>query len=188
MDIAVVGHAPCRAVIECQRQRVLADNANGSELDGDARFAVMTVGQQQILLRDVVAGDPEVAGQLGKNPHPFPVPQRPGGVVDGGVLADDGVEELERLMVLQRGVFVANHAQHRVGALDEVARPADHGKTVCHRNAFGTGEERELYHLPIKLGGGDGFLGGGGFIEFGAETVPGDIVDVEHRSLAILHE
>jgi hypothetical protein len=63
-----------------------------------------------------------VTGQLGEDPDAFTIAQRP-----GGVLTDDRVEELERLTILERGVFVADHAQHRVGALDQVARPAHHG-------------------------------------------------------------
>ena len=74
----------------------------------------------------------------------------------------------------------------QVGA--DRARAADHGEPVRNRDAFGAGEERELDHLPIELGYGDGFLGRGGFVEFGAKAVPGNVVDVKHRSLAILHE
>ena len=187
-DVAVMRHPPGQTVIEGERQRVLADDTHRRELDGHTAFAVVAVGQQQVFFRDVIAGDPDVAGQLGEDPDALPVAERAGGVVDGGVLADDGIEELERLVILQRGVFVADDAQHRVGALDEVARPPYNGKPVSHRDAFGAGEERQLDHLPIEAGDGDGFLGGGRLVEPGVETVPGNFVDVEHRSVAVLHE
>ena len=96
----------------------------------------MTVGQQQIFLGDVIAGHPDMTRQFGEDPDAFTVAQGASGVIDRGVLADDGIEELERLMILQRGVFVADDPQHWIGALDEIARPADHGKPVRHRDAL----------------------------------------------------
>ena len=70
----------------------------------------------------------------------------------------------------------------------EVARPANHGEPVRNRGAPGAGKERQLHDRPAEAGGGDGVLGRGGFVEQGAVTVPGDFVDVKHRSLAVLIE
>jgi hypothetical protein len=83
---------------------------------------------------------------------------------------------------------MADNPEHGIGFLNQIPGPADYSEPVGHRNALGAGKEWELHHLPIQPGGGDGFLGGGRFIELDAETMPGNFVDVKHRSLTILQE
>ena len=72
MNVGMMGHPPSRAVIQRQRQCALAYDPNGCELDGDAGFAIVGVGQEQEILSDVVTSNPNVAGQLGQDPNPFP--------------------------------------------------------------------------------------------------------------------
>jgi hypothetical protein len=43
MDVTVMGDAPGRTVIGCERQRVLADDTDRRELDGDTTFAILAV-------------------------------------------------------------------------------------------------------------------------------------------------
>ena len=59
LDVAVMRYPPGRTVIKRERQRVLANDPDRRELDRDAALAVVTVGQQQIFLGDVIAGHPD---------------------------------------------------------------------------------------------------------------------------------
>jgi hypothetical protein len=87
---------------EGQRQRVLADDAYARELDLNAALAVVAVGQQQVFVSDVVTVYPQLSKQLGWEPVAFSLTERTCRVIAGGILADNGVEEPEGLVVGRR--------------------------------------------------------------------------------------
>ena len=188
VDVGMMNNAIGLIISQRNGQGILAHNTNRSEFDLHAGFAVVGVGEQQIFFTEVIARHPNVTGELGQNPDPFTVSQGPGGVIDGGVLTDNGIEEPEHVLVLQRRIVLAHHTQYRIGLADEVAGFPDDGELVRHGDVFGAGVEGKLDDRPIELSSLDCFLCRSGLIEFGAETVPGNFIDVEHGSLAVLNE
>ena len=171
-------------LVEGEGQRVLADHPHGRETYLQAALAVVAVGQEQVLVGDVVTHDPDAVGQLGQDPHALAPAQCTSRVVDGGVLADDGIEEGERLTVLHGRVVAAHHAEHVQGTISGHAEAVLDGQVEQAVD----GAEWELAYLPVEMRGLDGFLGGCGTVELTPEAVPRQSADVHHARLAVLDE
>jgi len=110
-----------------------------------------------------------------------------GSVINRRILTDDGIKETERVSVLQRRVIFAYHTQHRISLLHQIAGFTDNSEFVRYWDMFGAGIQGQLDHRPVKLSGLDCFLGRSGLVEPNAQTMPGNFVDIKHRSLAILN-
>src|SRR5438132_1025987 len=79
-------------------------------------------------------------------------------------LADDGIEEAERLTVLDGDEVVADDAEDHLGVV------ADDGFSLWHIKAVPRGQWGKL-NVVIEAGGNDSLFGGGGPVELGAETM-----------------
>ena len=52
--------------------------------------------------------------EFGQDPDPFSLSKRAGSVVDGGILTNNGVKELECFTVLQWCIVLSHHTQDRI--------------------------------------------------------------------------
>ena len=113
-----------------------------------------------VLAEDLRARGQVAVGQLGQDPNALAAPKRTGGVVNGGILADDGIEEGECLPVLHGCVVAAHDAEHIKRAV------AGNPESIFDRQLQEPvdGAEWQLADLPVKMRGLDGFLGGGGTV------------------------
>ena len=68
MDVGMMGNTPSRSIIQSQGQSILAYNSDWREFDGDAGFAVVGIGQQQVFFRNVVSRNPDMTGKFRQDP------------------------------------------------------------------------------------------------------------------------
>lgn len=156
---------------------ILADDPLRAEHDVSRGRAVVGVGQEQVLLAHIVARDPNDAWELGQEPDALPKAQGPSGVVDGQLLAHDGVKEAERFLVLEGAVDLANHAQGHIGVgADGRIVPFDAGAVLKEQGLF--------LNLEVEARRDDGLSGSSGPLELSAQSVPRFLARVEHARLA----
>ena len=178
-------------------ERVLADHPDGRGVHADRGVAVVAVDEadERIDLLVGVAADEDLPVEAGQRPDLAAVVQAAGRVVVGVAPADDLVEEVERLAVLDDLVVGGDDAQRlaRVHAdvgdlvrdihqivVGEVAVVVKVGRDV--------GEQRVLLHRPVQLREGDGLAGRDHVgVDDGAEAVPRGLA-VAVEGVVVLHD
>ena len=68
VDVGMMRNTPSRSIIQSQDQSILAHNSDRREFDGDAGFAVVGIGQQQVFFRNVVSRNPDMTGKFRQDP------------------------------------------------------------------------------------------------------------------------
>lgn len=143
-------------------QRVHADDARRDKTDGDRLGAVVAEEDQEVLLHRVgLAGQEVLLLERGEEPDDLAVAQTSSGLV-AGILADDRVEDIKTLVVLDGGIDLPDHAER-------VARVIANGREeVLERLA--AGDLQGLFvNLPIELGLDEGVLGSEETLDDGPE-------------------
>jgi hypothetical protein len=124
----------------------------------------VAVRQQEIRVHDVVAGDPQIFGQLHQHPDPPAMPKLSRPFVGRPSTLDDLVEEGEGLRVLKRLVLPPDDAQDRTGSFPLLVFPcerrflpvvlADNREAISNRKRLilPAHRQRDLCDLPIQAG------------------------------------
>ena len=136
------------SVLEGGGQGVLADHPNHGSAQEQGAGPVMAVRQQDVTL-DGIAGllatDGDIAFHRHLEPDPFAVAQGPRRLILGAaVVLADGVHVAEGVLVLERRIDVAHHAQ------DAVVVATPNGESVGDHDAARAGLELVLAHRPVQ--------------------------------------
>lgn len=89
------------AVLKRPKQDVLADDADGGELDDDGSLAAVDIREQQIRGAFIAAHHLDDFRHLCQYPNPLAGAQRTRRLERSGLLIDDGIEEAESIHILE---------------------------------------------------------------------------------------
>jgi len=173
-------------------ERVLADHPDGRGVHADGGVAVVPVGEADVR-RDLlvgVAADEDLPVEAGQSPDFAAVVQAAGGVVVGVAPADDLVEEVESLAVLDDVVVGGDDAQRlaRVHAdVGDLVRDGDFVHLVVVADDE-VGVDGVLLHRPVQPGEAHGLLAGNHvLVDDGSEAVPRGL-PVAVEGVVVLHD
>ena len=167
----VLGGPDTLCAVECQIERVLADNTDGGHGDLDSAAAIVTVHHHQIG-SDLVPGDNVAVGHPGQHPGLAATLQGSGSLI-GHANPQQVIGELESVLVLHHLVAVRNDTKGGVvgtAGIDLV--PRDQGAVLS--------VDVLLLHRPVKASKHQGVNGRGRGFDTGSQSVPGLFADIEH--------
>ena len=109
----------------------------------------VSIAQQQVLVGDVALGDLDVRRQLRQEPDPPTIIQGSGRVIDSRTIANDRIEELKCLLVLQGRVVSTNDTECRALLLSPPVFRHDCELVMeWVRKAIAPGVQRYLFDGP----------------------------------------
>lgn len=179
-------------LLDAPLERVLADDADRRGVHAERGVAVVPVGEadERVDLLVGVAADEDVPVEARQRPDLAAVVQAASGVVVGVAPADDLVEEVEGLGVLDDLVVGGNDAQRlaRVHAdVGDLVGDVDLVRLAVVADGE-VGVDRVLLHRPVQVGEADGLAGGHHVgVDDGAEAVPRGLA-VAVEGVVVLHD
>lgn len=160
-------------------QGVLANDANGREVNAKCGCAVVGVAEQQELVHEIIAVvHADLAGQLGQEPNTFALSQGPSCVVPQSTFGNDCIEKSKGLVVLHRHIAVAYYAKHNAGIGPYYALPLRDRCAVscCQRLQIDPIVQARCF---------DRFTSGCRLVELCSKAMPRNFTSIHHCGFAI---